>query len=89
MSTEADKVAGTDAFYDYELIPDTAAAGWDIIQIRPGRAKLYFNKDTYTTPMALTLSSVTGNTQVKVYKGAYSVQITAAAIALASSLYLF
>jgi hypothetical protein len=31
MSTEADKVAGTDAFYDYELIPDTAAAGWDII----------------------------------------------------------
>jgi hypothetical protein len=31
MTTETDKVAGTDTFYDFALIPDTASAGNDII----------------------------------------------------------
>ena len=48
MVTEDDKDSATDSYYDFAFSTDGVD---DIMQIRPERAKLYFNKDTYSTPM--------------------------------------
>lgn len=96
MITEAAKVVGTDTFYDLKLYPDSQTDDWDIIRIREGQAKLYFNKDSYDTAFGMyqpefavgTAYDMVTNSglNIKIYKEAVALAATTSALALLLSI---
>lgn len=59
LTTEYDKTS-TDTYYDFNFV--TTDTTNDIMQIRPKRAKLYFNKATYSTPIYASYTGVVAST---------------------------
>ena len=87
FATEEDKVADVDEFYDFEFFPTTVETETDTMNIRSQRAKIFFNKDTFTVPF-LNSQGADGYT-IAIYKGANSLHKFAAALAVASTTTLF
>ena len=85
MVTETTKVVGTDVFYDLALTPNDPDDGVaDLITIRQGQAKLYFNKETFATAINTSLSAT--DVVIKIYASAATLL---ASSSLAMTLALF
>ena len=77
LVTEDDKDFTTDTQEDFALAP-ASNNGQDVLTIRQGRARLFFNKDTYTSGYELMLSST--ETAIAIYSSAS--HIIASSVAL-------